>query len=65
MQPLWIFLEPSADGHVRRSYVGEEVRIANDKSAAVIHAAAGAPWASVYPRVLPAKAGVRFEVERR
>jgi hypothetical protein len=55
MQVVWLFLEPSEDRMVRRSFVGARITVAPQGApAAVVRAKEDAPWADVYRRLLDA-----------
>jgi len=71
MQVAWLFLQPSPDGIVRRSFLSARIKVAPPGApAAVVRAKKDAPWSKVCGAVLDAaKAGaerpsVRFEVAR-
>jgi biopolymer transport protein ExbD len=69
MQAAWMFLQPSPDGIVRRTFLGARIKVAPPGApAAVVRAKKNVPWSKVYGAVLDAaKPGaeptsVRFEV---
>jgi biopolymer transport protein ExbD len=71
MQVVWLFLQPSPDGIVRRTFLGARIKVAPPGvPAAVVRVKKDRPWSKVYQRVLDAaKPGaeppsVRFEVAR-
>jgi hypothetical protein len=69
MQVIWLLLQPSPDGSVRRTFLGARIKLAPaGATATVVRAKKASPWSKVYSAVLDAAkpngepATVRFEV---